>query len=124
MPQEPAPALAPATEKFTIDNGPMTVELRSATRGLTRIGGGIIRFDHGGAAEPWKLPYEEILCVLTGTLRIKFADDLLEAGPGEVITVPHGAEVVYEGEPGTTAFYALSPADWYRKKPDSREETR
>lgn len=112
------PALAPALDRLTFANGPMTVELRSASTGLRQLGGGIIRFDDGGAGDPWRLPYEEMLCVLTGILRIRYDDAVLEAGPGEVVTIPRGAEVVYEGDPGTTAFYALTPADWYREHPN------
>ncbi|MFI8975030.1 hypothetical protein ACIGO9_19235 [Nocardia asteroides] len=112
------PAAAPAIEKYTVPNGPMTVELRTAPNGLKQLGGGIIRFDDGGSGEPWKLPYEEVLCVLTGTLRVAFDDTEIVAGPGEVVTIPRGALVVYTGEPGTSAFYALTPADWYKQHPN------
>jgi len=118
MTDELKPKLAPALERFTVEDGPMTVELRSAGQGLKHIGGGIIRFDQGGSGQPWKLPYEEMLHVLTGTLRLRFGTEQLVAVPGDVVTVPRGAEVAYEGDPGTTAFYALTPADWYRDHPN------
>ena len=112
------PQAAPAVEKYTVENGPMTTELRSAGKGLKDLGGGILRFDNGGTGEPWKLPYEELLYVISGTLRLKFDGQVLTAVPGDVITIPRGSEVVYEGDPGTTAFYALAPSTWYREHPN------
>ncbi|MEU9478722.1 cupin domain-containing protein [Streptomyces sp. NPDC048191] len=118
MSEELKPQLAPRVEKYVIENGPMTVEMRTQKTGLSQLGGGIARFDKGGATAPWKLPYEEVMCVLTGTLRLTFGDEVLEAGPGDVVTIPRGVEVIYEGEAGTTGFYALTPADWYREYPN------
>ncbi|MFF8380523.1 cupin domain-containing protein [Streptomyces sp. NPDC015661] len=118
MSEELKPQLAPRVEKYVVENGPMTVEMRTERKGLSQLGGGFARFDKGGATAPWKLPYEEILCVVTGTLRLTFGDEVVEARPGDVVTIPRGAEVIYEGEAGTSAFYALTPADWYREFPN------
>jgi quercetin dioxygenase-like cupin family protein len=114
----PTPALAPAIEKYVVENGPMTVEMRSTPNGLKELAGGIIRFDNGGKGDPWRLPYEEILHVTAGKLRLYCGGTVLEARPGDVVTIPRGAEVVYEGVPGTQAFYALTPANWYREHPN------
>ncbi|WP_148222425.1 hypothetical protein [Rhodococcus opacus] len=118
MENNPQPVVAIQQDRYTFDNGPMKLELRSARTGIDQLAGGILRFDDGGAGEPWKLPYDEMLYVITGTLRLRFADQILSLAPGEVAAIPRGAEVVYEGEPGTTAFYALTPADWHVEHPD------
>ncbi|MCW4355207.1 cupin domain-containing protein [Hoyosella sp. YIM 151337] len=112
------PVAAPQQERYTFDNGPMTLELRSVRTGLTDLGGGILRFDDGGVGEPWKLPYDELLYVISGTLQLHFDGETLTLAPGEVAAIPRGAEVVYEGAPGTTAFYALTPADWHIEYPN------
>jgi ethanolamine utilization protein EutQ (cupin superfamily) len=118
MENGPKPVGAPQQDRYTFDNGPMKLELRSARTGLNELAGGILRLDDGGAGEPWKLPYEELLYVITGNLRLRFADQTLALAPGEVAAIPRGAEVVYEGDPGTTAFYALTPANWHVEHPN------
>ena len=110
--------LAPAVEKYVVANGPMTIEMRSVPSGLTALAAGIVRFDEGGSTDPWSLPYEEVFHVSSGELRIHIGDDMVAAGPGEVLTIPRGTTVVYEGTSGTEAFYALTPADWYRTHPN------
>jgi ethanolamine utilization protein EutQ len=114
---EPVVKLAPALAKYTVHNGPMEVELRSAPNGLKQLAAGIIRFDEGGSTDPWRLPYEEALFVMDGRLRLHVDATTVVVDPGEVVTIPRGATVVYEGDPGTRAFYALTPADWYKTHP-------
>lgn len=110
--------LAPALAKYTVENGPMTIEMRSAPAGLKGLGAGMIRFDQGGRTDPWTLPYEEVFHVVAGELRIHVGEDTVAAGVGEVVTIHRGTTVVYEGTDGTRAFYALTPADWYRAHPN------
>lgn len=110
------PMIAPPNDEL-IHNGPMTVEMRTDDTGLRALGGGIGRFHTGGATEPWVLPYEEILYTLSGRMRLHFDGDVLEAAPGEVVIIPQGAEVVYEGEAGTSAFFAITPSNWADEQP-------
>ena len=85
------PMTAPVVEEHNIvENGPMTVEMRTENCGLFQLGGGIGRFNQTGATEPWRLPYEEVLYTLSGRLRLRFGDEVLEAGPGEVGDHPEG----------------------------------
>jgi ethanolamine utilization protein EutQ len=35
-----------------------------------------------------------------------------------VVTIPKGVEVVYEGEAGTSAFFAITPSDWAEESSD------
>ncbi|WP_158888090.1 hypothetical protein [Amycolatopsis anabasis] len=121
---EPTVRLAPAAPKYTFDNGPMLVELRTGGKGLSHLGGGIIRFDDGGKTEPWRLPYEEIVGVIEGEL-VLHADgvDPVVVPAGEMATLPKGATVVYEGAPGTRAFYALTPSDWFKQYPHGLPDT-
>jgi ethanolamine utilization protein EutQ (cupin superfamily) len=114
---EPAVKLAPALAKYTVRNGPMEVELRSAPNGLQQLAGGFITFEEDGSTDPWRLPYEEVLFVVDGSLRLHVADTTVVVDAGEVVTIPRGATVVYEGAQGTRAFYALTPADWYKSHP-------
>ena len=74
---------------------------------------GIVRFPDGGASDPWKLPYEEAFYVISGTLTLTVVGGESVVVPaGEVVTLEKGCTVVYEGEPGTTAFFCLVPANW------------
>ena len=108
----------PALPENIIHNGAMTVELRTANCGLSQSAGGVGRFDVAGRTEPWKLPYEEVLYVLTGVVRLGFADGEIEARPGDVVTIPRGSEVTYGGDAGTSAFFALTPSDWAEEHPN------
>ncbi|OXR41226.1 Ethanolamine utilization protein EutQ [Nocardia cerradoensis] len=116
--------LAPAEAKYTFDNGPMTVELCTVRKGLDDLGGGFIRFDNGGKTDPWRLPYEEIIVVISGELTLHVeGGESITAPAGAVVTIAKGAGVVYEGTPGTRGFYALTPADWHKRYPHGLPET-
>ncbi|MEV6059950.1 cupin domain-containing protein [Nocardia asteroides] len=115
---EPKVALAPSNPKFSFDNGPMVVDLRTPGKGLSDLGGGVVRFDQGGSTDPWRLPYEEIIYVISGELTLHIDGGAsLSVPAGEVVTIGKGAKVVYEGTPGTQGFFALTPADWHKTYP-------
>lgn len=105
--------LAPFNADFTAENGPIAIERRSMPNGLNDLSAGIVRFPDGGRSEPWTLPYEEAFYVIEGQLTLHVVDgDSVVVPGGEVVTLEKGCTVEYEGEPGTTAFFCLVPANW------------
>lgn len=67
----------------------------------------------------WTLSYDEVLYVLSGTLRLEFGPDFTETvvvAPGETAWIPKGEAVRYTGECQT--FYAIDPIDWQDRKAD------
>lgn len=73
------------------------------------MGGGIATFD--GCSIEWTVLYDELIVVLEGNFRLRLGDRIIEAGPGDVIWLPEGTPLRYEGD-GARVFYALSPVDW------------
>lgn len=73
------------------------------------MGGGIATFD--GCSIEWTVLYDELIVVLEGNFRLRLGDRIIEAGPGDVIWLPEGTPLRYEGD-GAKVFYALSPVDW------------
>lgn len=104
--------LAPFNAEFTAQNGPIDIERRSTPNGLSDLSAGIVTFPAGGRSEPWTLPYEEAFYVIGGQLSLHVGDETVVVPAGEVVTLEKGCTVEYEGEPGTTAFFCLVPANW------------
>ncbi len=73
------------------------------------MGAGLARFD--GCSIQWTVLYDELILVLEGHFRLRLADRLIEARPGDVIWVPERTPLAYEGEQACV-FYALCPVDW------------
>jgi ethanolamine utilization protein EutQ len=73
------------------------------------MGAGLATFD--GCSIEWTVLYDEVIVVLDGWFRLRLADRTVEAGPGDVLWIPEGTPLRYEGD-GATVFYALHPVDW------------
>lgn len=73
------------------------------------MGAGLARFD--GVSIEWTVLYDELIVVLEGNFRLRLADRLIDAAPGDVIWVPERTPLAYEGEKACV-FYALYPVDW------------
>lgn len=76
------------------------------------MGGGVATFD--ACSIEWTVLYDELIVVLEGTFRLRLGGSesgTIEARPGDVIWLPEGTPVRYEGD-GAKVFYALSPVDW------------
>ena len=73
------------------------------------MGAGIARFDNCSIA--WTVLYDEVLYVIDGTFRLVTCDGVLEGQSGDVIWIPKGTELKYEGEQATV-FYAVYPGNW------------
>ncbi len=76
----------------------------------TTLGAGLCRFER--CSFPWRLSYDECVYVIEGRLEIEHDDELLVAGPGEVVYVPAGADVVYSFPGRCLLFYATYPVNW------------
>ncbi|MCY1259484.1 Ethanolamine utilization protein EutQ [compost metagenome] len=73
------------------------------------MGAGMARFD--GCSIEWTVLYDELIVVIEGNFRLRLADRVIDARPGDVIWVPERTPLAYEGEKATV-FYALYPVDW------------
>lgn len=51
---------------------------------------------------------------MSKAIRLKRGKRKFEAGPGDVIWLPEGTALRYEGDKAV-AFYALDPVDWRRR---------
>jgi ethanolamine utilization protein EutQ len=79
------------------------------------MGGGIARFD--GCSIEWTVLYDEVIVVLDGKFRLRVGKGYrrkIEAKPGDVIWLPEGTPLKYEGKKAVV-FYALHPVDWRRR---------
>jgi ethanolamine utilization protein EutQ len=73
------------------------------------MGVGVAKFD--GTSIEWTVKYDEVFFGLEGTMRIRVGSAVYEAGPGDVLWIPEGTALRYDGD-GATCFYALAPVDW------------
>ncbi len=73
------------------------------------MGAGIARFDN--CSITWTVLYDELIVALEGNFRLRVGDQVFSTSPGDVLWVPKGTELAYEGD-GATVFYALDPVDW------------
>jgi ethanolamine utilization protein EutQ len=108
--------MMPFDEAFTAENGPVKVDRRSKPSELVELSAGFVTFPAGGATDPWTLPYEEVFYVVEGELTIHLDGTPIIAAAGDVVTLEKGVTVVYEGAPGTRAFFSLVPANWLEAK--------
>lgn len=73
------------------------------------MGAGIATFD--ACSIEWTILYDEVIVVLDGAFRLWVGDDCRDMAAGDVIWLPEGAPLKYEGT-GARVFYALAPVDW------------
>jgi len=76
------------------------------------LGAGLAQFH--ACSIRWTLLYDEVLVVLKGTFRLRHGKDLADtvvATAGEVIWIPAGTDVAYEGE-NAEVFFAVHPGNW------------
>lgn len=70
---------------------------------------GFARFD--GCEVQWTLLYDEVVMVIDGVFRVRTPDGVLEGERGDVLWLPEGTELQYEGEKAEV-FYVVYPGDW------------
>lgn len=76
------------------------------------MGAGIATFD--GCSLEWTVLYDELIVVLKGHFRLRVGDEAFEAEPGDVLWIPEGTALRYEGE-AAEVFYTLYPVDWRKR---------
>ncbi|MHA7926098.1 MAG: ethanolamine utilization protein EutQ [Marinobacter sp.] len=73
------------------------------------MGAGVAHFD--ACSINWTVLYDEVIYVIDGIFRLVTRDGVLEGRPGDVIWIPEGTELKYEGD-GARIFYAVYPGNW------------
>jgi len=73
------------------------------------MGAGIAHFDQCSIS--WTVLYDEVVYVVSGVFRLATKSGAIEANAGDVIWIPNGTELKYEGEEATI-FYAVYPGNW------------
>jgi ethanolamine utilization protein EutQ len=72
------------------------------------LGGGIGVFEN--CSIPWTVTYDEILFGIEGTMRVIVGDEIHELGPGDILWLPEGTELIYEADEKSKFFFAVNPA--------------
>lgn len=61
---------------------------------------------------PWHLEYDEVDYVIEGHLDIIVGDEVLSAGPGELLFIPKGSDIKFSVNGKARFIYVTYPADW------------
>ena len=61
---------------------------------------------------PWHLEYDEVDYVIEGRLDIIVGDEVLSAGPGELLFIPKGSDIKFSVNGKARFIYVTYPADW------------
>ncbi|MBP2621318.1 cupin domain-containing protein [Streptococcus panodentis] len=61
---------------------------------------------------PWHLDYDEVDYVIEGRLDIIVGDELMSAGPGEILYIPKGSDIQFSVKDKARFVYVTYPADW------------
>lgn len=83
------------------------------TEHSTTLGAGFCRFER--CRFEWKLTYDECVHVLEGAMEVRHGDDVVRAGPGDVVFLAAGSDVVYDFPDRCLLFYAAYPVDWQER---------
>lgn len=83
-------------------------ELVSQTE--SKMSAGFLTIDHSNFA--WKLPYEEIDYVISGTVSVQIDGQTYVGRAGDVLFVPAGSDVVWGSPDNAKIFYTTYPSNW------------
>lgn len=61
---------------------------------------------------PWHLDYDEVDYVIDGQVDIIVGDEVMSAGPGEVLFIPKGSDIQFSVKGKARFIYVTYPADW------------
>ncbi|MGT2756354.1 cupin domain-containing protein [Streptococcus ovuberis] len=61
---------------------------------------------------PWHLDYDEVDYVIDGRLDIIVGDEVMSAGPGEILFIPKGSDIKFSVKGKARFIYVTYPADW------------
>lgn len=75
-----------------------------------RLGLGLMTMEE--TTFPWHLDYDEVDYVIEGQLNIISGDEVMSAGPGEIIFIPKGSDIQFSVPNKARFIYVTYPADW------------
>ena len=75
-----------------------------------RLGLGLMTMDK--TTFPWHLDYDEVDYVIEGRLDVISGDEVMSAGPGEIIFMPKGSDIQCYVKDKARFIYVTYPADW------------
>jgi ethanolamine utilization protein EutQ len=73
------------------------------------MGAGVAHFDDCSIS--WTVLYDEVIYVIDGVFRLVTNECVLEGEAGDIIWIPKGTELKYEGAEAHI-FYAVYPGNW------------
>lgn len=80
-----------------------------STKMSSTMGAGIAHFDQCSIA--WTVLYDEVIYVIAGVFKVRTNEGLLIGNAGDVMWIPEGTELYYEGEQASI-FYVVYPGNW------------
>ncbi|WP_303972967.1 cupin domain-containing protein [Streptococcus merionis] len=75
-----------------------------------RLGLGLMTMEE--TTFPWHLDYDEVDYVIEGQLDIIVGDEVMSAGPGELLFIPKGSDIKFSVKGKARFIYVTYPADW------------
>lgn len=75
-----------------------------------RLGLGLMTMEE--TTFPWHLDYDEVDYVIEGQLDIIVGDEVMSAGPGEILFIPKGSDIQFSVKDKARFIYVTYPADW------------
>ncbi|GLS36688.1 hypothetical protein GCM10010869_22790 [Mesorhizobium tianshanense] len=110
--------MADLQKKPFTPRGSSTNEFTSDETGA-RIASGVVYFKD--AEIPFTLWYDEILIchAIEDSFEIVVDDVSYPLTPGDVIWLPAGTSLIYRSKGTATAYYAVTPADWAKHRPQT-----
>jgi ethanolamine utilization protein EutQ len=64
----------------------------------------------------WRVTYDEVLFIHSGTLTLEFGGERHACVPGDIVWLPEGTQLRYIAEGKAEYFYALHPVDWAERQ--------
>lgn len=79
------------------------------------LGAGFMEFDHSQL--PWKLSYDEVDYVVSGTFTLQSGGKTFTCQAGDVMYIPKGTSVVFGSPAQARVFYVTYPVNWADLQP-------
>lgn len=74
------------------------------------LGAGFMTYERSKL--PWFLTYDEVDYVIEGEFHLEANNQLIKAGPGDVIYIPKNTQVVFSSPSYAKVFYTTYPSNW------------
>ncbi|HEM5162029.1 TPA: DUF861 domain-containing protein [Streptococcus suis] len=76
----------------------------------SKMSAGFLTIDHSKFS--WKLPYEEIDYIISGTVTVEIDGQTFVAREGDVLYIPSGSDVIWGSPDNAKLFYTTYPSNW------------